>query len=100
MSLNLALTRQLRPDFDFRKLLSNEPGWSDPPFALGFADAETKDGPTVHRAPVASRSGIHAAVSVLAAEDLLIRSTFPLVATARNEPILTCFRAAAKGEIE
>lgn len=93
MPLNLQSTRQHLQDFDFRKLFINELGWNNPPFALKPADAEAKGGLRFHRAPVAvlsgihvfeittpggaipdakTRAAIHAAVSVLAAENLLI----------------------------
>ncbi len=93
MPLNLQATRQHLQDFDFRKLFINELGWNNPPFALKPADAEAKGGIRFHRAPVAVLSGIHvfeittpggaipdaktraiihAAVSALAAENLLI----------------------------
>ncbi len=59
MPLNLQATRQHLQDFDFRKLFINELGWNNPPFALKAADAEAKGGIRFHRAPVAVLSGIH-----------------------------------------
>ncbi len=93
MPLNLQATRQHLQDFEFRKLFVNELGWNNPPFALKPADAEAKGGIRFRRAPVAvlsgihvfeittpggaipdakTRAAIHAAVSTLAAENLLI----------------------------
>ena len=93
MPLNLQSTRQLLQDFEFRRLFVEELGWSHPPYALKPADAEAKGGLRFHRAPVAvlsgihvfeittpdgqippakARAAIHTAVSVLAAENLLI----------------------------
>src|ERR1017187_5687562 len=93
MPLNLTATRQNLQNFDFRKLFINELGWNHPPHALKSAEAEAKDGIRFHRAPVAELSGItvfeittlfrsipeandraaiHAAVTKLAAENILI----------------------------
>lgn len=93
MPLNVARTRQLLQAFDFRRLFVEELGWSNPPHTLKTADAEAKGCISFHRAPVAvlsaihvfeistpagaipdakTRAAIHAAVSVLAAENLLI----------------------------
>ncbi len=93
MPLNVARTRQHLQNFDFRRLFVEELGWSNPPHSLKPADAEAKGGLAFRRTPVAvlsaihvfeittpagtisdakSRAAIHAAVSVLAAENLLI----------------------------
>ena len=93
MALNPHTTRQHLQSFDFRKLFINELGWNNPPHALKPAEAEAKDGIRYHRAPVAELSGIavfeitttagsipeaneraaiHAAVTKLAAENILI----------------------------
>lgn len=94
MPLNLQSTRELLQEFSFQKLFINELGWNNPPYALKPADVEAKGGLRFQRAPVAVLSGItvfeitmpdgripsdkkslasiHAAVSVLAAENLLI----------------------------
>jgi hypothetical protein len=94
MALNLHKTRQYLQDFDFHRLFINELGWNNPPFALKPADAEAKGGVRFRRSLVAVLSGIHvfeitvaggdiptdrktlaaihAAVTVLAAENLLI----------------------------
>jgi hypothetical protein len=92
MPLNFQTTRQHLQDFDFRKLF-NELGWNNPPHALQPADAEAKGGLRFHRVPVAELSGItvfaitttegatpepndcsaiHAAVTKIAAENILI----------------------------
>ena len=93
MPLNVARTRQHLQDFDFRRLFVEELGWNNPPHALKSADAEAKGGILFRRTPVAvlsaihvfeiatplgtipdakARAAIHAAVSALAAENLLI----------------------------
>jgi len=93
MSLNVARTRQRLQDFDFRRLFVEELGWNNPPHGLKPADGEAKGGLRYRRTPVAvlsaihvfeittaegsipeakARAAIHAAVSVLAAENLLI----------------------------
>jgi hypothetical protein len=93
MPLDIKATRQHLQNFDFPRLFIEELGWNHPPHALKPADAETKGGLRFRRAPVAVLSGIHvftittpdgtipdakglaaihAAVSVLAAENLLI----------------------------
>lgn len=93
MPLNVARTRQLLQEFDFRRLFVEELGWSNPPHSLRPADTEANGGLSFRRTPVAvlsaihvfeistpagaipdakARAVIHAAVSVLAAENLLI----------------------------
>ncbi len=93
MPLKVARTRQLLQDFDFRRLFVEELGWNNPPHALKPADAEAKGGIPFRRTPIAvlsaihvfevstpsgaipdarTRAAIHAAVSTLAAENLLI----------------------------
>jgi len=93
MPLNLQATRQHLQEFEFRRLFIEQLGWSNPPFALTPAKVEAKGGLPFHRTPVAMLSGIHvfeittpagtipdakaraaihAAVSVLSAENLLI----------------------------
>ena len=92
MRLNVARTRQYLQSFDFTPLFV-ELGWNRAPHALRAADAEARGGLRFHRTPVAVLSGIHvfeitvsngvvpdakgraaihAAVSILAAENLLI----------------------------
>jgi hypothetical protein len=93
MPLNVARTRQLLQSFDFRRLFVEELGWSNPPHAFKPADAEAKGGLSFRRTPVAvlsaihvfeistpagaipdakTRAAIHATVSTLATENLLI----------------------------
>ncbi len=93
MPLNINNTRQLLQNFDFRRLFINELGWNNPPHALAPADATAKGGIRFRRTPVAvlsgihvfeittpdgtipdakARAGIHAAVAILAAENILI----------------------------
>lgn len=93
MSLNVTRTRQCLQEFEFRRLFVEELGWNNPPHALKPADAESRGGLRFRRTPAAVLSGIHvfeivaadglipdakgraaihAAVSVLAAENLLI----------------------------
>ena len=93
MPLNFKATHQHLQNFDFRKLFINELGWNHPTHALKPSEAEAKDGIHFHRAPVAELSGItvfeitttdgaipeandraaiHAAVTKLAAENILI----------------------------
>jgi len=93
MPLNPNNSRQLLHEFNFQKLFINELGWNNPPHGLKPADGEAKGGVRYHRAPVAElsgiavfeitlpdgaipepndRSAIHAAVTKLAAENILI----------------------------
>jgi hypothetical protein len=93
MPTNFNNTRRHLQEFDFRRLLIEDLGWNNPPYALTPADAEAKAGVRFHRAPVAVLSGIHVfeittldgtipepkiraaihtAVTVLAAENVLI----------------------------
>ncbi|HOD48145.1 MAG TPA: hypothetical protein PKK58_12290, partial [Opitutaceae bacterium] len=93
MPLNLSRTRQLLQRFEFRQLFVDELGWNNPPHALKPTDGTTAPGQRFTRTPVAvlsaihvfeittpegsipdagGRAAIHAAVSKLAAENLLI----------------------------
>jgi hypothetical protein len=93
MPLNVVRTRQRLQEFEFRRLFVEELGWNHPPHALKPADAEARGGIVFRRTPIAvlsaihvfeittpagaipdakGRAAIHAAVSVLAAENLLI----------------------------